>query len=61
MSDVYIYYNYAPDGTNIVVLYYVDNYVYWYTSEAVGMFSVDTLGKILYVKFLIYEGWFMSI
>ena len=27
-----IYYNYAPDGSNIVVLSYVDDCVYWYTN-----------------------------
>ena len=31
-----IYYKYAPDGTNIVVLSYVDDFFYWYTSEALG-------------------------
>ena len=31
-----IYYKYAPDGTKNVVLSYVDNCVYWYTSEAIG-------------------------
>ena len=31
-----IYYKYAPDGTNISVLSYVDNCVCWYTSEALG-------------------------
>ena len=31
-----IYYNYALDGRNIVVLSYVDDCVYWYTSEALG-------------------------
>ena len=29
-----IYYNYALDGTRIVVLSYVDDCVYWYTSES---------------------------
>ena len=29
-----IYYKYAPDGTKIVVLSYVGDCVYWYTSEA---------------------------
>ena len=33
-----IYYKYKLDVSNIVVLYYVDDYVYWYTSEAIGMF-----------------------
>ena len=31
-----IYYKYAPGGTKIVVLSYVDDCVYWYTSEALG-------------------------
>ena len=31
-----IYCKYAPDGTNTVVLSYVDGYVYWNTSEAFG-------------------------
>ena len=33
MSGVYIYYKYALDGTNIFVLSYVDDCVYWYTNE----------------------------
>ena len=31
-----IYYKYAPDGSNIVVLSYVDYCVYWYTHEYLG-------------------------
>ena len=31
-----VYYKYAPDGTNIVVISYVDYCVYWYTSEVLG-------------------------
>ena len=31
-----IYYKYAPDRTNIIVLSYVDDCVYWYTCEALG-------------------------
>ena len=31
-----IYYKYAPDGSRIGVLSYVDYRVYWYTSEALG-------------------------
>ena len=56
-----IYYNYAPDGSKIVVLSYVDEFVYWYTSEDIGKLFVDTLGKRLHVKFLGYAHWFMSI
>ena len=30
--QMYIYYKYAPYGINIIVLYYVDDCVYWYSS-----------------------------
>ena len=56
-----IYYNYAPDGTKIIILSYIDYFVYWYTSEALVKCFVDTLGKRLHVKFLGYTHWFMSI
>ena len=38
-----IYYNYATDGKKVVVLSYSDDCVYWYTSEAIGEWFVDTL------------------
>ena len=56
-----IYYNYAPDGSKIVLLSYVDYCVYWYTYEAIGKLFVDNLGKRLHVNFLGYAHWFMSI
>ena len=56
-----IYYKYASDGTKMVVLSYVDDYVYWYNYEALGKWFVDTLGKILHMNLLGYEHWFMSI
>ena len=56
-----IYYKYTPDGTSIVVLSYVDDCVYWYTSEDLGKWFVDTLGNIFHVNFLGYAHWFMSI
>ena len=56
-----IYYNYTPDGSKIVVLYYVDDCVYWYTNEDIGKRFVDTLGKRFHVNFLGYAHWFMSI
>ena len=31
-----ISYKYAPDGSRIVVLYYVDDCVYWYTNKDLG-------------------------
>ena len=33
-----IYYTYAPDESKLVVLSYVDDCVYWYTSEELGIF-----------------------
>ena len=56
-----IYYKYAPDGTNIVVLSYIYECVDWYTSEALGEFFVDDLGNRLCVNFLGYVNWFVSI
>ena len=40
-----IYFKYAPYGSNLVVLSYVDDFVYWYISEELGKWFVDTLGK----------------
>ena len=56
-----IYYKYAPDESKIVVLSYVNDCVYWYTSEYLGKWFGDTLGKIFHVNFLGYTHWFMSI
>ena len=56
-----IYYKYAPYGSKIVVLSYVDYCVYWYISEALGKWFVHTLGKRFHVNFLVYAHWFMSI
>ena len=56
-----IYYKYAPDGSKIVVLSYVDDCVYWYTYEFIVKWFVDHLGSIFHVDFLGYTHWFMSI
>ena len=56
-----IYYKYAPYGSKIVVLYYVDDCVYQYTYEDLGKWFVDTLGKRFHVNFLGCTHWFMSI
>ena len=49
-----IYYKYAPDGSKVVVLSYVDDCVYWYTNEDLGKWFVDTLGKRFHVSFLVF-------
>ena len=56
-----VYYNYTPYCSNLVVLYYVDDRVYGYTSEEILKWFVDTLGDIFHVTFLGYSIWFMSI
>ena len=56
-----IYYKYAPDGSKIVVLSYVDDCVYWYTNEDLGKWFFDTLGKRFHLNLLVYAHWFMSI
>ena len=53
-----IYYKYAPYGTKQFFSYYVDDCVYWYTSEAIGKWFVDTLEKIFHVNLLGYAHWF---
>ena len=59
--QISIYYKYAPDGSKIFVLSYVDDCVYWYTNEDLGEWFVDILGKRFYVNFLGFAHWFMSI
>ena len=61
ICQMYVYYNYATDGSKLVVLSYGDDLLYWYTSEEIGKRFVDTLGNILHVNFLGYVHWFMSI
>ena len=56
-----IYYKYAPDGSKIVVLSYVDDCVYWYANEDLGKWFVDTLGERFHVNFLRFAHCFMSI
>ena len=56
-----IYYKYAPYGSKIVVLYYVDDCVYCYNNEDHEKWFVDTLGKRFPVNFFGYAHWFMSI
>ena len=56
-----IYYKYAPDGSNIVVLSCVDDCVYWYTNEELGKWFVDTLRNRFHVNFLGFAHWFISI
>ena len=51
---MYIYYKYAPDGSKIVVLSYVNDFVYCYTNEDLGKCFVDTFGKMFHVDFLGY-------
>ena len=58
---MYIYYKYAPYGTIIVVLPYVDDCVYFYAYEALVKWFVYILGKRFHVKFLGYAHWFMLI
>ena len=56
-----IYYKYAPYGTKIVILSYVDDFFYLYNHEALGKWFVDDLVKIFHVNFLGYAHCFMLI
>ena len=48
-----INYKYAPDGSKIVVLSYVDYFVFGNTNEDIGKWFVDTLGKKPFSKIFI--------
>ena len=61
MDPLGTYYKYVPNGSNIVVLSYVDDCVYWYTNEDLGKWFVDTLGNRFHVNFLGFAHCFMSI
>ena len=50
--QISMYYKYAPDRVNIVVQYSVNDFVYWYTSEALEKRFVESLVKIFRIKFL---------
>ena len=56
-----IYYQYALYGSKIIVLFYVDDCVHWYTNKDLGKWFVDTLGMRFHVNFLGYAHWFVSI
>ena len=56
-----VYYKYAPYGSKLVVLSYVDGFSHWYTSMEPVKWFLDTFGMILHVKFLGYSYWFMYI
>ena len=55
------YHKYAPDRSKLVVLSYVDDFVYCYTSEELGNWFMDTSANILYMNFLGYPHWVTSI
>ena len=61
LCQMSIYYKYTQYGEKIVVLSYIYDFVYWYTSEALVKWFVDALGKRFHVKSLGYTHWFMPI
>ena len=56
-----IHYKYTPDVFKLLVLSYVDDCVFWYTSEELRYWFLDTLGNSFRVNFLGYAHWFISI
>ena len=53
--QISIYYKYAPGGSNLVVLSYFDDCLYWYTYEELVKCFMDSFGKIFHVKLLGYS------
>ena len=58
---MYLYYKYAIGGSKLVLLSYVNEFLYWYTSEELGKCFLGTLLKRFHLNFLGYEHWFMSV
>ena len=56
-----IYFKYEPYESKLVVLSYVYDRVYWYTSEELGKWFVDTLEYRFHVNFIGCAHWSMSI
>ena len=52
---MYVYYKYVPDGSKLLVIFFADDCVCWYTSEELGKFFWDKLGSRFRVNFLGYE------
>ena len=52
--QMYINYKYAPDGSKLVVLYYVEEWVYWYIYDEIVKWFVDKLGNRFHVRLLGY-------
>ena len=61
LCQMSIHYKYAPYISKLVVLSYVDDCVYLYTSEELVKLFVDTLGNRFYVNILVHAHCFMSI
>ena len=59
--QISVYYKYAPYGLKLVVLCFIDDCVYCYTYEELVNFFVDTIEKVLHLRFLGYAHWFLTI
>ena len=59
--QISIYYNFAPYRCRLVVLSYVDDYVYWYISEELGKWFVDMLLNKLHAHFLECQHWLFKL
>ena len=59
--QISVYYKYESDGSKLVLLSYVDDFLYWYTSEELGKWFWGILGKIFHVNLLGYAHFFIPI
>ena len=55
------YCKFALDGSTLVVIYYVDDCAYLYTSEAIEKWFVNKIEKIFHMDILEYSHRFMSV
>ena len=57
---IYIYYKYEPDGSKLVVLYYVDDCVYWYIKMVFGYYWKEVLCEIIRICTLVYVHYYIT-
>ena len=50
--QMFMYYNYEPYDSKLLLLSYIYDRTFWYTYEELVKWFVDTLGKRFYVNFL---------
>ena len=52
LCQISIYYKCAPDGFKLVVLHYIDDFIYWYKYKELRNWFMNTLGNRFHVNLI---------